>query len=83
MPRRLAVMSRATASVPGLTAMRCGVLDGWRDPWDGPDDSAALRAQAEAAERRQMARAEVVGQRWQGELLKEQWRGDRARQHRA
>ena len=38
-----------------------GVLGGWRDPWDDPDDHAALRAEVEATERRQMRRAEVLG----------------------
>ena len=45
-----------------------GVAGGWRDCWDDDDDSARLRAQAEAAERWQMRRAEILGVVWQGEI---------------
>jgi hypothetical protein len=36
---------------------------------DDPDDSAELRARAEAAERRLMVRRAVIGRRWQQEIL--------------
>ena len=45
-----------------------GVPGGWRDVWDDPDDSAELRARAEATERRQLARAERLGVAWRQEL---------------
>lgn len=48
-----------------------GVPGGWRDWWDDPDDSAQLRAQAEADERRQVATAVRIGQRWQREVARE------------
>ena len=60
---------------------RCGgVPGGWRDWWDDPDDSAQLRAKAEASERRQLRRAAVLGVVWQGEIAEE--RQQRARERR-
>jgi hypothetical protein len=53
---------------PPLTFPVRGVPGAWRDWWDEPDDSAKLRARAEAAERRQMAKAEVLGVVWRQEL---------------
>jgi hypothetical protein len=38
-----------------------GVPGGWRDRWDDPDDSAELRAQAEAAGDRLATRALWIG----------------------
>jgi hypothetical protein len=38
-----------------------GTPGGWRDCWDDPDDHAPLRLQAEATERRQLRRVEVLG----------------------
>jgi hypothetical protein len=57
-----------------------GVPGGWRDVWDDPDDSAELRAHAEAIERRQTHRAEVLGALWQGEIHAE--RQERRRERR-
>ncbi len=37
-----------------------GTPGGWRDPWDEPIDHAALRAEAEAAERELKRRAEAT-----------------------
>jgi hypothetical protein len=51
-----------------------GVAAGWRDVWDDPDDHAELRARAEAIERRQMARVEIIGRRWQRQIAAEQAR---------
>jgi hypothetical protein len=48
-----------------------GTPGGWRDPWDGPDDHAALRAEGEALERRQDAFAAREGPRWQEEIRAE------------
>src|SRR5215213_4666205 len=48
-----------------------GTPGGWRDSWDDPDDHAALRARAEAAECRQLRRAEVLGVEWQHEIRAE------------
>jgi hypothetical protein len=48
-----------------------GVAGGWRDPWDEPDDSARLRARAEASERRQLRRAEVLGVAWRAQIAAE------------
>jgi hypothetical protein len=41
-----------------------GVPGGWRDWWDEPDDHAELRAHAEAADRRQLVRADQLGRIW-------------------
>jgi hypothetical protein len=68
-------IGRSTTSQRARTSSRTEVLDsvstfvtgGWRDPWDDPDDSAELRTQAEAAERRQLARAERLGAVWRQE----------------
>lgn len=57
-----------------------GVPGGWRDIWDDPDDSAALRAQGEAVERRQEAFAAVDGPRWRAEAVAE--RRERQREQR-
>jgi hypothetical protein len=46
--------------------------------WDDPDDSAELRANAEATERRQMRRAAVLGAMWQHEIREEQRSTERA-----
>jgi hypothetical protein len=53
---------------PALSFPVRGVAGGWRDCWDDPDDSAELRAHAEASERRQLRLAEVLGAVWQGEI---------------
>jgi hypothetical protein len=55
-----------------------GGVGGWRDPWDEPDDSAQLRAQVEAAERRLMDQADGLGQGWRAEILEERRQADRA-----
>jgi len=57
------------------------VPGGGRDPGDD-DDVAELRARAEAAERRLVARTQKMGQLWQGEGGEDPWRGDRVRQRR-
>ena len=44
-----------------------GVAGGWRDPWDD-DESAELRAKAEASERYQLVTAERLGVVWRQEL---------------
>ena len=59
---------------PPLSFPVCGVPGGWRDVWDDPDDHAQLLARAEAAERRQLARAEVLSVVWQREIRAEQKR---------
>ena len=51
-----------------------GVPGGWRDSWDEPDDSAEIRARMDAADRRLMVRAEVLGRHWQREVAAEQAR---------
>ena len=55
-----------------------GVLGGWRDVWDGPDDHAELRARAEAVEHRHTRHAAVLDVVWQGEIRAE--RRERRRQ---
>jgi hypothetical protein len=45
-----------------------GIPDGWRDVRDEPDDHAALRTHAEATERRQTRRAEIMGLVWRQDL---------------
>jgi hypothetical protein len=52
------------ANDPSLELPVRGVPGGWRDRWDDPDDGAALRAQAEAAERRPLRLTEVLGAVW-------------------
>jgi hypothetical protein len=49
---------------PKATPPALGVPGGWRDPWDAVDDLTALRAQAEAAERRQEEAAVILGAAW-------------------
>ena len=44
------------------------MLGGGRDVWDGPDDSAELRARVEVTERRRDARAEILGGAWRQEF---------------
>jgi len=56
--------ARMTGSEPNARSLSlpvCGVSGGWRDLWDAPDDHAELRAQAERAECRTVARALVLG----------------------
>ena len=53
------------------------VPGGWRDVWDDPDDHAELRAQAEAAERRLMSRALVLGVLLQDEVQQERLTAER------
>jgi hypothetical protein len=48
-----------------------GVPGGWRDCWDDPADSAALRAHAEASERRQRQLAELLGAVWRAHIAAE------------
>ena len=45
-----------------------GTPGGWRDRWDDPDATAAVRAAAERAERRLLARAARLGATWRQEL---------------
>jgi hypothetical protein len=54
-----------------------GVPGGWRDWWDEPLDHAALRVEAEAAERRLLSAALVLGAAWQGEIRAERRRAGR------
>jgi hypothetical protein len=54
-----------------------GIPGDWKDCWDDPDDSAELRARAEAVERRHARHAAVLGVVWQGEI-----RAERARKRR-
>ena len=48
-----------------------GTPGGYRDWWDGPDDHAELRARAEATERRQLKRAEILGAAWRAQIAAE------------
>jgi predicted RNA-binding Zn ribbon-like protein len=59
-----------------------GVPGGWRDWWDDPDDTAELSARAEVLERRHLARAAVLGRRWQREIREEQRQHERERSRR-
>jgi hypothetical protein len=59
-----------------------GVPGGWRDWWDEPDDHAQFRAQAEACERRQLARVEVLSVAWRGEVRAERRRQERQNRKR-
>jgi hypothetical protein len=48
-----------------------GTPTGWRDWWDDPDDSAELRAHAEAAEHEIEARVATMAPAWQQEIVAE------------
>jgi hypothetical protein len=54
-----------------------GVPGDWRDLWDDPDDSAELRAKAEAAERPQTARVQRLGRSWRAWIAAETSARDR------
>jgi hypothetical protein len=56
---------------PKATTPARGVPGGWRDPWDAVDGLAALRAQAEAAARRQDEAAVILGAAWRAEIAAE------------
>ena len=45
-----------------------GTPGGWRDRWDEPIDHAALRAQAETAERRLEQRTAALAPAWRAEI---------------
>jgi hypothetical protein len=44
-----------------------GTPGGWRDPWDDPDDAAAIRAQSLEAERLMAEQAREIGQQMRQE----------------
>ena len=48
-----------------------GVPGGWRGPWDGPDETAELRASAEAIERRLAITVQRVGLELRAEIREE------------
>jgi hypothetical protein len=75
-------MKRGAGLFPPLAFPVRGVRGGWRDWQDGPDDHAALRTQAELAERQCLARMQVISRRWQDEILAECWRPERERSRR-
>ena len=48
-----------------------GIPGGWRDPWDGPDDTAEIRARVEVEEQRHLAQVVGIGRSWQREMHSE------------
>jgi len=59
-----------------------GTPGGWRDSWDAPDDSAQLRSEAEALERRMATDLYRIGQAWRQEIEAERKRRRNERQRR-
>jgi hypothetical protein len=48
-----------------------GVPGGWRDPWDGPEETDQIRAETEAFERQVVAHIAIIGRERRREVAAE------------